>query len=136
MISGSTTPDAKVTQVAKVITDNLPQFDTLRRGALPSSEDYVKTLAAGIIDYADVDSDPTVGPNYRGIDLYPFVVEFYERFIWQKNGSEPNNFYLKDGTWWADVKATAYIQLWNMTDKSVESGSLTFTDINRSLCVQ
>ncbi len=114
VISEGSTSDAKVTTLTKVINDNLPQFASLRKGALPATEDYVKTLAASMLDYADADQNPTIGSNYRGVDLYPFVVEFYERFVWQKNGTETTNFYLKNGTWWADVKATGYIELWNI----------------------
>lgn len=131
VISSSSSADEKVSALAKVINDNLPMFGTKRKGGLASTEDYVKTLAANVLDYADADSTPTVGTNYRGLDLYPFVVEFYERFIWQKNGNETTNFYLKNGTWWADVKVTGYIQLWNMSNKVIDSGTFTFQDINR-----
>jgi type II secretory pathway pseudopilin PulG len=132
LISDATkTDDQKVTAIATVINDNLPQFAALRKGGLAATEDYVKTLAANMIGYAT--GEPVVGSGYRGIGLYPFVVEFYERFIWQKNAAETTNFYFNasTGTWWADVKATGFVQLWNMSNKEINSGALTFTDINR-----
>jgi hypothetical protein len=129
ILDATKTDDQKVTALAKVINDNLPQFAALRKGGLTATEDYVKTLAANMIGYAT--GEPVVGSGYRGIGLHPFVVEFYERFIWQKNAGETTNFYLKDGTWWADVKATGFVQLWNMSNKEIKSGVLTFSDINR-----
>ena len=123
--------DQKVTAIAKLIDDNLPSFASTRKGGLAGTENYSKTLAANMLDYADGDVDASVGAGYRGIDAYPFVEQFYERFIWQKNASETTNYYQKNGTWWADVKATGFVQLWNPTNKEITSGVLVFTDINR-----
>ncbi len=59
--------------MAAFIRAALPDFDQ-RKGGFP--EDYVKTLAANAIDYADADSDPTLKANeYRGLDAYPLLSE-------------------------------------------------------------
>jgi hypothetical protein len=129
VLTNSSTSDEKVTTLFSVINSNLPQFATLRKGGFAPSEDYVKTLAAGMIAYAT--GEPVVGSNYRGLGLHPVVVEFFERFTWETNAGEATNFYLRNGTWWADVRAKGYVQLWNMTNKDIRAGTLTFTDINR-----
>ncbi len=125
----TTSNDNKVTALAKVVADNLPQFAASRRGGFPAGEDYVKTCAANMIGYATMDA--VVGPQYRGIGRYPFVVEFYEKFKWEKEGSETTNFYLSNNTWWANVRAVGYIELWNMSNRAIDSGTFQFTDINR-----
>lgn len=62
-----------VDQMAGHIRSALPQFDQ-RKGGFP--DDYIKTLAANAIDYADVDSKPTLkAKEYRGLDVYPLMSE-------------------------------------------------------------
>jgi len=62
-----------VDQMADFIRTALPDFDE-RKGAFP--EDYVKTLAANALDYADADSLPTINTDqYRGIDAFPLLSE-------------------------------------------------------------
>ena len=66
-------PVAAVEEMAAFIRAALPDFDQ-RKGGFP--EDYVKTLAANAIDYADADSNPTLKPDeYRGLDAYPLLSE-------------------------------------------------------------
>ena len=66
-------PHAAVDQMADFIRRALPDFDH-RKGGFP--DDYVKTLAANAIDYADADSSPTLKDHeYRGLDAYPLMSE-------------------------------------------------------------
>ncbi|MCX6865979.1 MAG: hypothetical protein NTV46_07120 [Verrucomicrobia bacterium] len=66
-------PDDAVDEMAAFIRRALPDFDQ-RKGGFP--DDYVKTLAANAIDYADADSSPTLKGNaYRGLDAYPLLSE-------------------------------------------------------------
>lgn len=66
-------PDTAVDEMAAFIRAALPDFDG-RKGGFP--EDYVKTLAANAIDYADADSHSTLKPDqYRGIDVFPLLSE-------------------------------------------------------------
>ncbi len=123
------TDDQKVTALAATINSNLPAFATTRKGSLAITEDYTKTLAANIIGYAT--GNPVVGSDYRGIGLHPFVVEFYEKFTWEHQGSETTNFYLNGTTWWANVRAIGYVELWNMSNREINSGTFQFQDINR-----
>ena len=66
-------PHTAVADMAGIIRAALPDFEQ-RKGGFP--EDYLKTLAANAIDYADEDSNPTVLANaYRGLDAYPLLSE-------------------------------------------------------------
>lgn len=66
-------PEVAVDEMAGIMRAALPDFDR-RKGGFP--EDYVKTLAANAIDYADADSDPTLKTHeYRGLDAYPLMSE-------------------------------------------------------------
>lgn len=108
----------EVSELSRHIARNLPSF-TNRRGGFPSSGDYLKTLSASIIDYADTDNRPTVGVGYRGIDSYPFVNELFDRYEWI-SGS--------DGS--VSIKVETFVELWNPSQLSV-SGELRFTNVNR-----
>ncbi len=105
--------------IAAHITRNLPKFVNDRKGGFPASEDYVKTLAASIIDYADEDSDATTGPGYRGVDSYPFVNTLYDRYEWVSTTGGNLN-----------IKVSTYVELWNLTQQSI-SGSIEFENQNR-----
>jgi type II secretory pathway pseudopilin PulG len=71
MLAGN--PDESVNEMAGFIRAALPDFDR-RKGGFP--DDYVKTLAANAIDYADADSKPTLKPGeYRGLDACPLMSE-------------------------------------------------------------
>jgi hypothetical protein len=71
-------PDSAVDEMAEWINRALPDFKD-RRGGFP--EDYLKTIAANAIDYADSDSEATVSvqkkaaESYRGLDAYPLLSE-------------------------------------------------------------
>ncbi len=66
-------PDVAVNEMAAFIRSALPDFDS-RKGGFP--EDYVKTLAANAVDYADADSTPIVkAGEYRGLDGFPLMSE-------------------------------------------------------------
>jgi type II secretory pathway pseudopilin PulG len=61
-----------VDEMAAHIRKALPKFEE-RKGGFP--DDYLKTLAANALDYADADNDATVGTGYRGIDAAPLLSE-------------------------------------------------------------
>ena len=100
------------------IARNLPHFSN-RRGGFPGSDEYLKTLAASIIDYADEDSNPTMGTGYRGIDSYPFVNELYDRYEWvgSSNG-------------YVSIKVETFVELWNPSQLPI-AGEVRFTNANR-----
>ncbi|MES2982319.1 MAG: hypothetical protein V4727_08395 [Verrucomicrobiota bacterium] len=107
-----------VSALSDHIARNLPHFSN-RRGGFPVSHDYLKTIAASIIDYADTNSDPTIGIGYRGIDSYPFVNELFDRYEWI--GMSDGKIY---------IKVETFVELWNPSQLPI-SGEIRFTNINR-----
>lgn len=107
-----------VAAIAGHIRKNLPRFES-RRGGMAPPDDYLGTIAACIVDYADGDGDPTVGPGYRGLDSFPLVNEMFDRYAWVA-GAGPD----------VDIEVTTYIELWNPTDKRA-AGTAEFRNRNR-----
>ncbi|MEO8616613.1 MAG: hypothetical protein ABI600_15830 [Luteolibacter sp.] len=110
--------------IASQITRNLPKFDN-RKGGFPSTENYNKTIAASIIDYADTDSTATAltstgaDTGYRGVDSYPFVNELFDRYEW--TGTSGDN---------VKIKVSTYAELWNPSQLSIK-GDLEFENQNK-----
>lgn len=109
-----------VDEIAAHIDRNMPDF-THRRGAFPSSENYTKTIAASIIDFADADSDATVGPGYRGVDSYPFVNELFDRYEWVSSDLNQRTL---------TIRIATYVELWNLSQQWVR-GTFQLSNINR-----
>lgn len=101
---------AGVDLMADFIRDGLPDFET-RKGSFP--EDYLRTLAACAIDYADEDTAATlVSGSHRGLDAYPLVSEFLMRFRWEGIRRENGRVFVL-------LSASTFVELWNMTDQTV-----------------
>ncbi|MFU8892221.1 MAG: hypothetical protein ACNA8L_01205 [Luteolibacter sp.] len=111
---------ADVDGIASHIARQLPNFDA-RKGGFPATEDYLKTLAASMIDYADEDNDATSGPGYRGIDAYPFVNELFDRYEWVAGAADE-----------VAIQIGTYVELWNPTQQTI-SGNIQFTNVNRHI---
>jgi len=104
-------------ELASYIGTMLPLF-VERKGAFP--EDYLKTIAASILDYADTDSMSTVEnpvvtvpyqesndkDAFRGIDSFPLCNEFFLKFTY--DGYEPEGSRTR-----VHFKATPFVELWN-----------------------
>lgn len=110
--------------IADIVEKNLPDFRN-RRGGFPDDEDYVGTLAANAIDYADEDSLPALPVNvanagtrkFRGVDSYCPVNEFFVKFGYV--GYEP------DGANDLVVfEATPYAEFWNTSNREVVMNNL------------
>ena len=126
--------DTAVTAIASVINANLTNFASVRRGGMTNDHDYVKTIAANIIDYADVDNTPTVSANitnaaatgkYRGVDTQPYITEFAERLEYVskvKNGSN----------WIVTITVTPFLELWNMGNLTT-TGIISFDNKNEDI---
>lgn len=107
-----------VAGIATHITRQLPLFDN-RKGGFPAGEDYVKTLAASFIDYADTDSDTTSGTGFRGMDSYPFVNELFDRYEWVSG--PPGQI---------SIKVETYVELWNPSQLGI-TGNMELTNVNK-----
>lgn len=103
-----------IDEMAEHIKKSLPEFDQ-RKGGFP--DDYLRTLAANTIDYADADSDPSVSANrYRGLDACPLVSEFLMRFRWENALTENGRKYLV-------LSVSTYVELWNMSNQAVSGNA-------------
>jgi len=109
---------ANVEGIASHISSNLPNFSN-RKGGFPASEDYLKTLAASIIDYADTDSNATIGTGYRGVDSYPFVNELFDRYAW--TGGTPTT---------VKIEVETFVELWNPSNQDI-TGVVFFVNQNK-----
>jgi hypothetical protein len=108
-------PDSAVDEMAEWIDTALPNFKD-RKGGFP--QDYLKTIAANAIDYADSDSEATVSvqkrasESYRGLDAYPLLSEIILHVkylgIQKTNG---RNIML-----WQMI---VFVELWNHTNQLV-----------------
>lgn len=110
--------------IADIVERNLPDFSN-RRGGFPDDEDYVGTLAANAIDYADADSLPALPANvnhagtrkFRGVDNYCPVNEFFVKFKYV--GYEPAGEH--------DLvvfEATPYVEFWNTSNREASMNNL------------
>jgi len=103
-----------VDEIASHIQRHLPQFSNRRGGYSLGSDPafaYLQCLAAGMIDYADTDSIPTlVDGQYRGTDSYPIVSEQWQRYRFERS-------YVEDGNRYVDYSITHYVELWNMSNQ-------------------
>ncbi len=108
-------PSAAVDEMAAWIRTALPAFEN-RKGAFP--DDYLKTLAANALDYADQNDDATasisiMGPNtYRGLDAYPLISEVILHFKYQGVKTVKGR---KVMNWQMQV----FVELWNHTNFEV-----------------
>jgi type II secretory pathway pseudopilin PulG len=108
--------EAAVDEMAAFINEALPDFDD-RKGGFP--DDYVKTLAANTIDYADDETtdnkkNPTVKDGeYRGIDGYPLVSEYLFKCLWEKKR-------IVGGRTFMDLSCAVYVEFWNMANVPVD----------------
>ena len=106
--------DQAVDEMAAHIRKALPSFEE-RKGGFP--EDYLKTLAANALDYADEDNESTVrDKEYRGIDGFPLVSEYVLKTRWER-------IYTENGRKYLVLSATVYVELWNMNNVPVEGAA-------------
>ncbi len=107
--AAATDPGETVDRIAAIIDRNLPLFKERRGEKFPLELDYLKNIAASIIDYADADSDPTTSGSYRGIDSYPFVTEMADRYQWVSKRKESP----------IKISVETYVELWNPTQQEI-----------------
>lgn len=120
----STGGEAAVDEMADFINEALPDFDD-RKGGFP--DNYVKTLAANALDYADTDNDPTLKDGeYRGIDGYPLVSEYLFKCLWAKKRIQGGRIYI-------DLTCAVYVEFWNMTNVPVDGDAEITYETNYGL---
>ncbi len=112
------TRSSAVRDFTQQINDGLPDFENTRKGGFP--DQYLETLAASALDYADQDNDPTISPGaYVGQDGYPFMSEV----VLQINFLGSSRVAGRDVQRW---NFRLFVELWNMTNQPV-NGSASFS---------
>ncbi len=102
-----------VGQMSDWIRMGLPEFEQ-RKGGFP--DDYLKSLAANGIDYADRNSQSTRSAGeYAGVDSYPLLSEIVLHLHFQK-------LQQRDGRWVMVWTVRVFAELWNMTNQLIEGG--------------
>ena len=102
-----------VSEMANWMNEALPEFDA-RKGGL--ADDYLKTLAANALDYADTDDMPTSdGQRYMGIDAYPLLSEIVLHIHFQKLQQE-------SGRWVLKWRFRLFAELCNMSNQPIRAG--------------
>ncbi len=137
-----------VTNIANIINRNLPQF-AQRAGGYTNSAgggaqnasaytplSYLQTLAANIVDYADLDSNPTtdgtslstdrIRPVYRGVDSYPFVNEISKTWLLTTNEVMVRNGIQGRGI---VIETTDFFELWNPSSQTA-NGTITLVSVH------
>lgn len=105
-------------ELAAIIERNLPAFAN-RRGGFPEDEDYLGTLAANAIDYADTDGHAALPTNtknagtrrFRGVDSYCPVNEFFVKFRYLGYELTESHYHIL-------LEATPYLEFWNTSNRA------------------
>lgn len=105
--------------IAEVINTNIPAFGDRRRGGMPADQDYVRTIAANIIDYTSRFDNATVGETFRGVGKFPFVNAIFHRFQLFPDHLPPPSPVTE-----AQLVMQTFVELWNPFDRPVQ-GALT-----------
>lgn len=124
-----TSASARATNIANIISSNLPTFYLRDPSLISSGEDltgmkYLRRLAASIVDYVDTDTVPTLvnGGEPAGRELAAYAVGFGERNTWvSETASTPYR---------VGFKSEFFVQLWNPHTLPV-SGTIRVSITNR-----
>ncbi len=117
-----------IDEMAAWISRGLPKFEA-RKGLGVFPQNYLKTLAANAIDYADTDSEATVSQvpftsnSYRGLDAYPLLSEIILHTKYLGIANLKNR---KVMLW----QMILFVELWNHTNQKV-SGTASVTYENK-----
>ena len=127
--------ESAVNEMAQFIDQALPVFDDpsdradanrrerARKGGFP--DDYLKTLAANAIDYADKDSEPTLkAGSFRGLDAYPLLSEIVLHIDFLGGTSKVGSSYVL--RW----RFKLFAELWNMTNQEVKGDARLSYEVN------
>lgn len=106
-------PVVAVDQMAEWIDAALPDFKH-RAGGFP--EDYLKTLAASALDYADLDCEPiSQWGSYLGIDGQPFLSEIVLHIHFRR-------LQRVEDRWVLSWTLRLFAELWNPTSQPIREG--------------
>jgi Tfp pilus assembly protein PilX len=121
--------ELRADRIAEIISSNLSSFssrDPSLRGVAGDEIRYLRRLAAGIVDYIDPDSVPTLvnGGEPAGRDLFPLVAAVAERF--RRTSIDTNAAS-------TTIESQCFVQVWNpyTTEIALSNQTLRFVVRNR-----
>ena len=121
--------ELRANRIAAIVSSNLTSLagrDPSLRGVPVDEMRYLRRLAAGVVDYIDPDSAPTIvnGGEPAGRDLFPLVAAVAERF--RRTSIDTNAAS-------ATIESQCFVQLWNpyTTEITLSNQALRFVVRNR-----
>lgn len=102
--------------IAAAITSNLPNFGTIRSGAMTPNA-YISNIAANIVDYVDTNTIPSIDssnaiPTWRGVEAIAWPNEVFTRIHLSNRVTKTPNYEF-------EVIVKHYIEVWNLSSTSV-----------------
>lgn len=104
--------------IAAAITNNLPNFGTIRSGAMTPNA-YISNIAANIVDYVDSDSIPNVDtypnnaiPTWRGVEAIAWPNEVFTRIHLSNRVTVTPNYEF-------EVIVKNSIEVWNLSSTPI-----------------
>ena len=104
--------------IAAAITNNLPNFGTIRSGAMNPNA-YISNIAANIVDYVDSDSTPNVDtdpnnatPTWRGVEAIAWPNEVFTRIHLSNRVTVTPNYEF-------EVIVKNSLEVWNLSSTNI-----------------
>jgi len=104
--------------IAAAITNNLPNFGTIRSGAMNPNA-YISNIAANIVDYVDIDSTPNVDtdpnnatPTWRGVEAIAWPNEVFTRIHLSNRVTVTPNYEF-------EIIVKNSIEVWNLSSTNI-----------------
>jgi len=104
--------------IAAAITNNLPDFGTIRSGAMNPNA-YISNIAANIVDYVDSDSTPNVDtypnnatPTWRGVEAIAWPNEVFTRIHLSNRVTVAANYEF-------EIIVKNSIEVWNLSSTNI-----------------
>lgn len=105
-----------MSNIAAAITNNLPDFGTIRSGAM-TPNDYISNIAANIVDYVDTNTIPLVDssnaiPTWRGVEAIAWPNEVFTRIHLSNRVTVTPNYEF-------EVIVKNSIEVWNLSSTPI-----------------
>jgi Tfp pilus assembly protein PilX len=121
--------ELRAKRIAEIVSSNLTSFaarDPSLRGVPADEMQYLRRLAAGVVDYIDPDSVPTIvnGGEPAGRDLFPLVAAVAERF---------RRVSIDTNAASTTIESQCFVQVWNpyTAEITLSNQALRFVVRNR-----
>ena len=105
-----------ISVIAAAITSNLPNFGTIRSGAMTPNA-YISNIAANIVDYVDTNTIPSIDssnaiPTWRGVEAIAWPNEVFTRIHLSNRVTTTTNYEF-------EVIVKNSVEVWNLSSASI-----------------